>query len=271
MELSWKEADVMVNGVRLHVTRTGGALPALVLAHGFSDSGMCWLPTALELSSQYDVILPDARGHGKSDRVSEGIPLDLAGDLAGVIMGLGLKTPVLGGHSMGAGTSAQVAAAHPGLLRGLILEDPAWFTHQPVGTPPERRGPDPYRTWLTNLKGQTVEQVMDKCRHDSPTWAEIELRPWAESKLAFDPHFMDMRGAMPSRPWQETAEAIRCPTLLITADTSRGAIISPEVAKEAVALNPLIRVASITGAGHNIRREAFPAYLAAVKGFLATI
>ena len=271
MEHAWNEGDVVVNGVRLHYTRTGGRLPPLVLAHGFSDSGMCWLPTALELSKDYDVILPDARGHGKSDRVNDAIPLDLAGDLAGVITGLGLPSPVLGGHSMGASTAAQVAAQHPGLLRGLILEDPAWFFLKPGETPPQHRDPDPYRTWLASLSGQPVEAVMAKCRQDSPTWGEIELRPWAESKLAFDPHFMIQRGALPSTPWQDVAKAIRCPTLLITADNGRGAIVTPDAVALATSLNPLIQVAAIPGAGHNIRREAFPAYIAAVKAFLARL
>ena len=37
----WKSGDVRVNGIRLHYTRTGGDLPPLVLAHGFSDDGPC--------------------------------------------------------------------------------------------------------------------------------------------------------------------------------------------------------------------------------------
>ena len=44
-----------------------------------------------------------------------------------------------------------------------------------------------------------------------------------------------------------------------------------ENAQKAQELNPLIRVAHIAGVGHNVRREGFPAYMAAVTGFLKTI
>ena len=44
-------------------------------------------------------------------------------------------------------------------------------------------------------------------------------------------------------PWQESAARFRSPVLLVTAETERGAIVSAENAAEAVAINPLIRVA----------------------------
>lgn len=264
----FNQSDIIVNGIKLHYTRTGdGNQPAVMLAHGFSDSGMCWLPAAQELSMEYDVILPDARGHGQSERIKEGVQLDMVGDLAGLIDGLGLKGLVLGGHSMGASVSATVGATHPGLMRALILEDPAWFMPKPAETQSEPPRPNTYSTWLMSLSDQTVEVVMAKCHEDNPTWAEIELRPWAESKLAFDPNFIGIRG-LADMSWRDVARAIQCPTLLITAEPSQGAIVSPEAAALASSLNPKIQVVKIEGAGHNIRREAYSAYIAAVKDFL---
>ena len=63
------------------------------------------------------------------------------------------------------------------------------------------------------------------------------------------------------------ARGICVPTLLITADPQKGALVTPAAAQAAQALNPLIQVAQIPGAGHNIRRENFKAYMEAVKGF----
>jgi pimeloyl-ACP methyl ester carboxylesterase len=83
------------------------------------------------------------------------------------------------------------------------------------------------------------------------------------------PHVAETTGAMP--PWREIARALRCPTLLITGDVSQDAIVTPEQAAEAKALNPLIEVAHVPDAGHNIRRENFDAYIAAVRAFLAKI
>lgn len=266
----WSENDIVISGASFHYVRTGGAKPSLVLAHGFSDSGLCWLPVARELEAEYDLILPDARGHGLSQRVLPGESIDGARDLASFIRALGLERPIVGGHSMGANTASTLAAQNPGLVRALILEDPGW---RDVAPEPQKKDeapkPNPWFDWLSSIPGLTLEEVMAKCRFDSPTWAEVELRPWAESKKALDLNIF--RAESVRRPWREVARAIDCPTLLITADVEKGAIISPAMAREAQALNSQIQVVHIPGAGHSIRREAYPAYLAAVRDFLSRI
>jgi pimeloyl-ACP methyl ester carboxylesterase len=267
----WTEDDVLVNGIQIHYTRTGqGDRPALVLAHGFSDAGLCWLPVARDLEAEYDIILIDARGHGRSQRVSPGDTLDHAADLAGLIQALGLKDPVVGGHSMGAGSAATLAARQPGLARALILEDPGWRDWTP---PPAEDGAEPQRNpwfeWLRSLPDLTLAEVMAKCRADSPTWDEVEIAPWAESKKQFDLQVLEAGGAW--LDWRDQVRGITVPILLLTADPEKGAIVSPEGAAEAQSLSPHIRVVHIPGAGHNIRRENYPAFMKAVREFLSTL
>jgi pimeloyl-ACP methyl ester carboxylesterase len=269
----WTENDIVVNGVKIHYTRTGdGSKPPLILAHGFSDNGLCWLPVALELESDYDVILPDARGHGHSARVQPGDEIDLVADTAGLIRGLGLSRPFLGGHSMGANSSAQVEARYPGLVSALVLEDPPWREPEPPEKPaPEEEGkprPNPLE-WIYSLEKMSVDELVAKCHNDSPTWQEVELLPWAESKKQFDYNFLGRPGDRnPFQDWQEVAQAIQCPTLLITADPAKGAIVDPQTAKKVSTMNKNIHVVNISGAGHNIRRENYPAYIKAVRAFL---
>ena len=62
---------VMANGIRIHYWRTGGDKPVLLVAHGSSDDGLCWTNLAKELEADYDIIMPDARGHGLSDPPSK--------------------------------------------------------------------------------------------------------------------------------------------------------------------------------------------------------
>lgn len=90
---------------------------------------MCWAKTAAKLESQFDVYLPDSRGHGLSSRVQPGEELDNAADLAGFIRALDIKQPVIAGHSMGAASTSECAARFPELPRALILEDPPWGLH----------------------------------------------------------------------------------------------------------------------------------------------
>ena len=57
-------------------------------------------------------------------------------------------------------------------------------------------------------------------------------------------------------------------TLLLTGDPSKGAIVSPETAREVVGLSSSIRVVNIPGVGHSIRRENYPRFMQAVIAFL---
>ena len=48
--MAWQEDYVETNGLRLHYARTGGDGPPVVLAHGFSDDGLCWTAVAEALA-----------------------------------------------------------------------------------------------------------------------------------------------------------------------------------------------------------------------------
>ena len=61
------EQDVIANGVRLHVYRSGTDKPPLVFAHGITDSGLCFVPIAEQLAEDFEIVLYDSRGHGRSN------------------------------------------------------------------------------------------------------------------------------------------------------------------------------------------------------------
>lgn len=68
--------------------------------------------------------------------------------------------------------------------------------------------------------------------------------------------------------WQAQIGHIAAPTLLIHGEAALGSLVTPAIAAEAMSLNPSIWAVRIAGAGHNIRRENFPDYLAAARAFL---
>lgn len=260
---TWSEGDVTVNGARLHYHRTGGDGPPLVLLHGFSDAGPCWSRVARDLEGTYDVVMPDARGHGASERAGASFdPALRASDAAGVIEALGLRGAVVGGHSMGAMTAAEVAAARPELVERVVLEDPPWRDGMPSA-------PDPGRwDYIRRAQEMPAEDVPAFCRQLHPTWDDAEVGPWVDAKRAFDLALLGARAIGSPRSWRSVAEGIRCPMLLITADVDQGAIVTPDAAAEAARLGGG-RVAHIAGAGHNIRRERYGPYMDAIRGFLA--
>ena len=125
---AWDSGEVVTQGTRLHYYRTGGEKPPIVLLHGFSDDGLCWTPVAELLSADYDVLMIDARGHGKSEAPDEGYDQDtMAAEAAGVIEALDLKKPAILGHSMGAATALTLASLRPDLPEAILLEDPPAF------------------------------------------------------------------------------------------------------------------------------------------------
>ncbi len=121
---------------------------------------------------------------------------------------------------------------------------------------------------LVDLKRKTREELIAYQHAHSPTWSEAELGPWADSKLRFSFDFLS-RNRWPAVDWPALLKRITCPTLLITADTDKGAIVPPEAAAAFKTLVPQAQVVHIAGAGHSIRREQFARYMEVVKSFLA--
>src|SRR5215475_4194263 len=62
---------VKTNGTSLFV-RVGGKGPAVVLLHGFGDTGDMWAPLAAVLARDHTVVVPDLRGIGLSEHPEEG-------------------------------------------------------------------------------------------------------------------------------------------------------------------------------------------------------
>lgn len=263
----WTEGDVSTNGIRLHYHRTGaGDKPALVLLHGITDSGLCWSPVAQALENDYDVIMVDARGHGQSDAPETGYGWrDHAADVIGLLDALALPRPSLLGHSMGATTAAGVASLAPGRLACVVLEDPPWRPLSEANTPEQNAAfAAQWRADTLAQKARASEELVAGMRAHAPHWSDAELGPWAEAKRQVSPNVLDFVTA-PALDWSETVAKITVPLLLITGET---AIVGDEVAQEVVRLAPNGQRAHIAGAGHNIRRDQFGAFVAAARAFL---
>jgi len=262
----WDEGDVFLDGVKIHYYRRGSGHP-LVLAHGASDNGLCWTRVAAVLVRDHDVIAYDARFHGLSDG-PENVQGGGGPDLVGLVEKLGLDRPAIMGHSMGAGSVAAAAAERPDLFRCAILEDPAWRMPADASVAPQS---SPERPQMPDYRSMTIEEIMAAGRQRNPMWHEDEFRPWALSKKQFRRRNLEiMPGAASPGAWRQIIQKITCPILLVTGgNRERGAIVTPEAAEEVRRLCPTLEVVRFERAGHNIRREAFQEFVAAVTAFLA--
>ena len=272
--LRYKEGYLKLDDVRLHYYRTGGKKPPFILLHGATDNGLCWTPIAELLAENYDVIMPDAQGHGLSDRLDPAFThKSHMQQAAGLSLGLGLTKPVIMGHSMGAGTAANIAVEYPSLPKAIILEDPAWIAPAPAGQQNSEQAVkqrEEFHKRLTGYRKKTLEEVIAEGRAENPRWSEAEIQPWARAKLQFDPILFSMP-VLNQTPYTELVPQIKCPTLLILAE---GGLVSKDVAENAARIwtskNPFKWV-YILGAGHNIRREQFDEFKKALFDFLDTL
>lgn len=269
MTQQWNSHYIDSNDIRLHVTRAGvGNGRILICLHGITDNGLCWTRFAREMEDKFELVMVDARGHGRSDAPPSGYaPADHAADLKGLIDALNIERPILVGHSMGAMTIAQFLVDYPGVAQCAVLEDPPWVL--PEVAPFIVEGVAGWRAQLTIDQQRPVEAFLVEGRAQNPTWHEDEFLPWAESKKQVSLHAFDIISEESWRAWPTQVPRFQEPVLLLTADPSRGAIIQPDIAQQAATLSPNLHHVHIANAGHSIRRENLVGVVTAVIDFLS--
>ena len=272
MQTQWTDKTIEIEGAVFHYIRTGdGGKPPMVLLHGFSDNGLCWQPVAEEFEDRYDILLPDARGHGLSARVEPGQKVDTPADTDRLLAALGIQHALVGGHSMGSATAAGLAARFPERVSALLLEDPPWRLPKPDEKPNAFLSKDnPLKAWMAGLQQKSMSEVIAQCKLENPTWPDIYIQRWGEGKKQLDLNFFTTQGADWGN-WAETVQAIHCPALVISADPALGGIIDAEIAQKISSLNPLFRIAYIPGAGHHIRFAQPAAYIQVLNSFLMAV
>lgn len=119
----FRTQEIAVNGTVLHV-RVGGTGPAVVLIHGYGDTGDMWAPLAAELMRDHLVIAPDLRGMGLSATAADGFTKkNQAEDIAGVMSSLRVERADIVGHDIGNMVAFAFAAAHPDRTTRLVVMD----------------------------------------------------------------------------------------------------------------------------------------------------
>lgn len=269
----WPDYYTQANDLNIHYYRTGGSgKPVLILLHGVMDDGLGWIPVARDLQEQFDIIMTDARGHGKTGGSLDTFSYQqLAADVAALIGALDLGQVYLFGHSMGAMTSALVAATYPELVRAVVLEDPPFMDAAlaQAGNEQEEGRLLQFFQDILALRNLPADQRLGVARKYNPLWDEVELTPWVESKIAFNIEvFQHLERVM---PWRELLPRITCPTLLVTGDPVARAIVTPQTAQEALSLLPHGEVIQITGAGHCIHRDRYAETMPQIQAFLSRV
>jgi pimeloyl-ACP methyl ester carboxylesterase len=115
--------EIVTNGATLHV-RIGGSGPAVVLLHGYGETGDMWAPLAAELMRDHTVVVPDLRGMGLSSKPAGGFTkMNQAGDIAGVLDKLKIRQADVVAHDIGNMVAFAFAEQHPDRVTRLVVID----------------------------------------------------------------------------------------------------------------------------------------------------
>jgi pimeloyl-ACP methyl ester carboxylesterase len=266
-------ADATIN------VRVGSHGPAVVLIHGFGETGDMWSPMAAELAKDHTVVVPDLRGMGLSSHPASGYDKwTQAGDIRAVLDKLGIDRADIVGHDIGVMVAYAYAARYPDKTTRLVVIDspvpslPPW--DQVVRLP---------ALWHFNFGGSDAERLVagreriyldrfwnefagDPSKIDEATrrhYAEIYARPgtmhsaFAQFLAIAQKDEADNRKAMQTK--------LTMPVLAIGAEKAFGANVAVGMRGAATNVQEVI----IPNAGHWLMDEAPAATIKAVRDFLA--
>jgi len=264
------------DGATMHL-RAGGQGPAVVLLHGFGDTGDMWAPLAAELARDHTVVVPDLRGMGLSSHPPGGYDKRTqAADVRAVLTQLGLDRAVIVGHDLGTMVAYAYAARYPDKTEKLVVMDapvpgiPPWddlvrhplLWHFSFGGPDaERLVAGRERIYLDRFWN---EFAGDPAKIDEATrahYAQLYARPGAMRSafaqfLAFPTDVADNKAAM--------ATKLTMPVLAIGGEQSFGANQAVVMRNAATHVTEVV----IPNAGHWLMEEQPAATMTAIRTFL---
>lgn len=274
---SFRTQDVAVEGATLHV-RVGGAGPAVVLLHGFGDTGDMWAPLARDLAKDHTVVVPDLRGMGLSSIPAGGYDKKTqAGDVRAVLASLGIEHSVVIGHDIGTMVAYAYAARYPQRTERLVVMD------APVpGIPPWNDIVRSPLLWHFDFGGADMERLVagreriyldrfwndfagDPHKVDEATrehYAKLYARPGA-MRAAFSQFRSIREDAVDNEASNKTR--LTMPVLAVGGEKSFGA-------NEAIVMrNAADNVTEVVvpGAGHWLMEEAPAQTIQAIRKFLS--
>src|SRR5262249_38347396 len=275
----FKTQMIETNGTKLHV-RVGGTGPAVVLLHGFGDSGDMWAPIAAKLVKDHTVIVPDLRGMGLSAHPDGGYTKkNQAADMVGILDHLKVQKADLVTHDIANMVGYALAVQNPDrIARWVVIDAPLpgmgdWdnIIRLPMLWHFNFRGPDMERLVAGReriyLDRFWNELSADPKKIDEPTrkhYAALYARPRAmhdafEQFAAFNQDAIDNKALLAARG------KLAIPVLAVGGEKSFGAGMADHI--RSVATNVAGDV--VPGSGHWVMEENPEATTKIVIDFLA--
>jgi 2-succinyl-6-hydroxy-2,4-cyclohexadiene-1-carboxylate synthase len=250
----------------LHVTVEGSG-SAVVLVHGFTQSGRSWGPVGEALANAHTVVRVDAPGHGASASARADLPSG-ADMMVEAATGAGAGVAAWVGYSMGGRFALHAALRHPAAVRRLVLVSATAGIDDPWEREARRRsdealasrvgneGLEPFVRWW-------LSQPMFASLPPQAAQVESRLDGTAEGLASS----LVLAGTGTQEPLWDDLSSLAMPVLALAGDRdAKYAGIAERIA-DAIGPNATFRL--LEGAGHACHLECPATFLQIVDGFLA--
>jgi len=274
---SFRTEEISTDGATIHV-RIGGKGSAVVMLHGFGDTGDMWAPIAAVLAHDHTVVVPDLRGMGLSSHPEGGYDKKTqARDIAQVLDKLNVQQAALVTHDIGNMVGYAFAAQFPArVTRWVVIDAPLpgigpWdeILRSPV-------------LWHFNFRGPDVERLVkgrERIYLDR-FWNELSANPKAIDEAtrrhyaalyarpgamhsAFNQFAAFTQDAIDNKAFAAKGK-LSMPVLALGADHSFGTQMADDVRFVATDVTGGI----ISNSGHWVMEEQLQRTTAAIVGFI---
>lgn len=251
--------------------------PVMVFVHGWGGSGRYWRSTAEAIADNFDCLIYDLRGFGRSLLTQDSLNLgyemaDYADDLAALLDALGLQRVYLNAHSMGASIATCFLNRYHQRVHQAILTCNGIFEYDAKAFAAFHK----FGGYVVKFRYDWFLKVPFA---DRMFMARFLHRPIAKSdRLAFLEDFLlaDYQAAVGTIYTSVSEQAVTImpqefasltvPTLMVSGE--KDIIIPAEMGRQAAALNDKIQYAELAKTSHFPMLEDPAAYLNTIREFL---
>jgi pimeloyl-ACP methyl ester carboxylesterase len=275
---TFRAQQMPVSGGTQYV-RVGGSGPAVLMLHGFGDTGDMWVRLAEPLVADHTIVVPDLRGMGLSSHPENGYEKTAqARDLAAILDQLGIAEVALVTHDIGNMVGYAFAALfRQRVTRWVVMDAPL----PGIGHWDDQlKNP---KTWHFNFRGPDVERLvagrerilLDRFYNElsaTPSRIDEETRAHYAALYARPGAIHNALGGQFAAFAQDAIDnqallakgKLTIPVLAIGGDHSYGTHLATEVGFAA----ENVRGAAITNSGHWIMEEQPEQAIALILPFL---
>ena len=274
-DISYRSCNIVLRQLRFHFLEWGAPdAPPIVLLHGGHQSAHSWDLVSLHLAQNYRVLALDQRGHGDSEwaRDVEYSNHNMAQDAEAFIAAMGLRKPILMGHSMGARNSMILARHDHSYLRAMVVVD--------VGPEVSERGRAAIGGFVqANQEFDDLEHFVRNVRQYDPYRPREHIERTVKynmlqradgkfvSKCDSNPRRLGiLRGTSPQDTVSlDDVRLYNLPVMVVRGENSN--ILEADAAERFRDALPSGTLVTVPNCGHNVHGQNTKGFLGAIGGF----